>query len=168
LPSFDDDVVGFNLVSPPGSLVQKPQDIPELPVHVPDHPAFPPSAVCVPIPAPLGQASKVSDAGVRPPLSDTRIVDRPGGLDCVPRRRVNQQRIPGPLAQALDVPEAGVGISLPDTQGGADTQGGDGPGRPGRVPRRRVSQRWVYEPRQAISALDTTNVVLPKRRSKPP
>ena len=51
LPDFVDDVTGFTLGAPHGSLVNEPQEIPELPVHIPDHPAFPPSSVTVPIPA---------------------------------------------------------------------------------------------------------------------
>jgi hypothetical protein len=51
LPAFEDDVTGFTLEAPPGSLVREPREIPELPVHMPDHPSFPPSSVFVPIPA---------------------------------------------------------------------------------------------------------------------
>jgi hypothetical protein len=51
LPDFVDDVTGFTLGAPHGSLVNEPQAIPELPVHIPAHPAFPPSSVVVPIPA---------------------------------------------------------------------------------------------------------------------
>jgi hypothetical protein len=63
LPPHDDDVEGFNLASPPGSLVQEPQDIQGLPYHVPNHPGFPPSAVCVPIPScPSAQLSNNQQA----------------------------------------------------------------------------------------------------------
>lgn len=51
LPDFDDDVTGFSLGPPSGSLVREPREIPELPVHIPNHPGFGPSAVVVPIPA---------------------------------------------------------------------------------------------------------------------
>ncbi len=50
----------------------------------------------------------------------------------------------------------------------SDTHVGNGAGTPDRVPRRRVHQRWVYEPREASSAPNTTVVPFQKRQRKPP
>ncbi len=64
LPEFDDDVTGFGLRVPSGSIVPEPQKLRELPVYFPDNPAFPPSAVPIPIPASAAIHSLSDDAGV--------------------------------------------------------------------------------------------------------
>ena len=51
LPAFEDDVTGFGLDAPPGTLVREPVEVPELPVHFPNYPGFSQSVVSVPIPA---------------------------------------------------------------------------------------------------------------------
>jgi hypothetical protein len=73
LPEFDDDITGFNLVSPYEDLVDFPEALEGVPVFNPTHPSFPSSSVLVPIPA-------VPISGVNTDMEDATVIC-PDGRD---------------------------------------------------------------------------------------
>jgi hypothetical protein len=133
LPDFDDDVAGYGLAPPYEDLVVIPEVLEGVPVVNPTHPSFPPSSVMVPIPA----------------VPSSRCVGT-GFLE----QSVEDSVVTGFLEQSVEVsPEPpAVGESVPPL---LMTDGMVEPRRSARqrtklqdvpVARRRVGDRWFYEP----------------------
>jgi hypothetical protein len=90
LPAYDDDVSGFTLANPPGSLVEDPISIPELPAHIPHHSSFgAASGVAIPIPASISQRRSVPPSPVSVP-TDLAISVREGRATSPIMRRSNR------------------------------------------------------------------------------
>jgi hypothetical protein len=144
-PTYDDDVTGFSVSAPYGSLVDVPEEVLGVPVHNPSHPSFPPSSVLIPISAVPSLSVGLED----PSLLLQPVVSFPGPVvpastEVVTRVTEDSEVILPRRSLRTSTRHPQPSVPSPQTGGGSHRH----------CP---VGKRWFYEP---VGPATTTEILL--------